>query len=191
MSSIDFMFTPTVQRVLRATLLNPERKYSLGALLDIANTGRGSTQKQIERLLAAGILKENREYGRLRQIYANKDHFLYSELTSIAKKTFGITEPIRDVLAPFSKLIDEAYVFGSIATEKDSSSSDIDLMIIGKLSVLDIAEPIHTMEGSLGRPINFTIYKPSEWKRLIQNDPICRQINEAPKLMVLPDAKTG
>jgi predicted nucleotidyltransferase len=185
------MFTPTVQRVLRATLLNPERKYSLGALLDIANTGRGSTQKQIERLLAAGILKENREYGRLRQIYANKDHFLYSELTSIAKKTFGITEPIRDVLAPFSKLIDEAYVFGSIATEKDSSSSDIDLMIIGKLSVLDIAEPIHTMEGSLGRPINFTIYKPNEWKKLIQNDPICRQINEAPKLMVLPDAKTG
>ena len=37
----------------------------------------------------------------------------------------------------------------------------------------------------------FTIYKPSEWKKLIQNDPICRQINEAPKLMVLPDAKTG
>jgi len=64
-------------------------------------------------------------------------------------------------------------------------------MIIGKLSVLDIAEPMHTMEGSRGRPINFNIYKPSEWKKLIKNDPICRQINEAPKLMVLPDAKTG
>ncbi|WP_291810205.1 nucleotidyltransferase domain-containing protein [Limnobacter sp.] len=191
MSSIDFMFTPTVQRVLRATLLNPERKYSLGALLDIANTGRGSTQKQIERLLAAGILKESREYGRLRQIYANKDHFLYSELTSIAKKTFGITEPIRDTLAPFAESIDQAFVFGSIAMEKDSGLSDIDLMIIGKVGILDVAESMHTLEGTLGRPINFTIYKLEEWKKLIQQDPICRQIDEAPKLIVLSNAKTG
>lgn len=89
MSSIDFMFTPTVQRVLQATLMNPDRRYSLAALLDIANTGRGSTQKQIERLLAAGVLKESREFGRLRQIYANQDYFLYAELCSIAKNIWA------------------------------------------------------------------------------------------------------
>lgn len=184
------MFTPTVQRVLGATLLNPKRKYSLGALLDIANTGRGSTQKQIERLLAAGILREDREYGRLRQIYANTDHFLYPELVSIAKKTFGITNPLRDALTPFSESIDEAFVFGSVASAKDSGSSDIDLMIIGKVGVLDLSESMHTLEGILGRPINFTIYTRTEWKKLVLKDPICRQIFEAPKLVLLPNAAT-
>lgn len=191
MSSIDFMFTLTVQRVLRATLLHPERRYSLAALLDIANTGRGSTQKQIERLLDAGVLKENREFGRLRQIYANKDFFLYPELLSIAKKTFGITEPLRDALNPFSETIEEAFVFGSVATKNDTGSSDIDLMIIGKVCILDISESIHTLEGQLGRPINFSIYTRNEWAKLLKKDPICQQISEAPKLVLLSNASTN
>lgn len=182
MSSIDFMFTPTVQRVLQATLMNPDRRYSLAALLDIANTGRGSTQKQIERLLAAGVLKESREFGRLRQIYANQDYFLYAELCSIAKKTFGLAEPIRDALKPFQQLIDEAFIFGSVAKSNDSGASDIDLMIIGKVAVLEISEAMHTLEAKLGRPINFTVYTRNEWAKLVLKDPIAKQILDGPTL---------
>jgi hypothetical protein len=58
MSAVDFLFTPSMQRVLSATLSHPERAYTLEELLSLADAGRGNTQKQIERLLVKGVLKE-------------------------------------------------------------------------------------------------------------------------------------
>ncbi len=191
MGAADFLFTPSVQRVLTATLSHPERAYSLEELLSLAATGRGNTQQQIERLLAAGVLKEEPRRGRQRSIKANTEYFLYPELSSIVRKSFGLAEPLKQALRPFAQSIQEAFVFGSVAKGTDTQRSDIDLAVVGTSSLLELSEAVHNLEQELGRAIHLSLYDPDEWRELVARDPVMGQIAQGPKLQLLPDARTS
>lgn len=185
MGLADFLFTPGMQRVLGATLLNPDRDYTLQDLLRLADSGRGSAQKQIDRLVHAGVLREGVRRGRQRSIRANPEFALYPELVSIARKSFAVLEPLKEVLLPFSDGIEEAFVFGSVAKGTDGGRSDIDLIVIGDTSLLELSEATFKAEQLLRRPVNLSLYAPREWAALVESDPIVAQIAQGPKLRVI------
>lgn len=191
MGAADFLFTPSVQKVLSATLAHPERSYTLQELLQIAASGRGSTQQQIDRLVEAGVLQEEPRRGRQRSIRANKDFFLYPELSSIARKSFALTEPLRSALKPFAPDIQEAFVFGSVAKGSDTERSDIDLAVIGDASLLELTGALLTVEQELGRSIHLSMYGAQEWQSLVESDPVVAQIAQGPKLTLVPYAETA
>jgi len=190
MGSADFLFTPSVQRVLSATLGHSQRAFTLQELLEVAATGRGSTQLQIERLLQAGVLLEEPRRGRQRSIRANTAHFLYPELASIVRKTFGVREPLLQALEPFHAQIEQAFVFGSVAKGTDTSSSDVDLVVVGSAPLMDVAQALQLLEPTLGRSVHLSLYDPQEWRSLAESDPVVRQIDQGSKLQLIPDAKT-
>lgn len=190
MSSADFLFTPTVQRVLAATLANPDRSFLLSELLDLAAGGRGGAQQQIERLLQAGVLTEEPRRGRQRSIRANKDFFLFDELSSIARKSFGVKEPLMRALEPFGDSIREAFVFGSVAKGSDNGRSDIDLAVIGRVALREVTNALSDLEQELGRPIHLSLYDPEEWEELISSDQVMAQIAKGPKLELIRNDET-
>lgn len=190
MSSVDFLFTPTVQRVLGTTLTRPDRSFTLQELLRSAAAGRGSAQQQIDRLVQAGVLVEEPRRGRQRSIRANTEFFLYPELRSIALKTFGLIEPVREALQPYADRIEKAFVFGSVVKGTDTSQSDIDVMVIGLVPQLELFEVTSRLQQTLGRMVQFNVYEPAEWRDLVANDPVVSQIAGGPRLEVLPYAKT-
>jgi uncharacterized protein len=181
----DFLFTPGLQRVLGATLLQPERSFTLQELLRLADSGRGSAQKQVDRLVEVGVLREDARRGRQRSIRANTEFVLYPELLSIARKSFAVAEPLKEALAPFAERITSAFVFGSVAKGADGGRSDIDLIVIGSAPLLELSEALHSAEQVLMRPINFSLYEPAEWAALIEDDPIMAQIAQGPTLGIL------
>lgn len=185
MSVADFLFTPALQRVLGTTLLQPERSFTLRELLRLADSGRGSAQKQVDRLVEVGVLREEPRRGRQRSIRANPEFVLYPELLSIARKSFAVVEPLKEALAPFAENIASAFVFGSVAKDSDTGRSDIDLMVIGRVSLLELSKALQATEQSLLRPVNFSLYDPEEWAALIEADPIMAQISQGPVLKVL------
>ena len=185
MSLADFLLTPGLQRVLGATLLQPDRSFTLRELLQLANSGRGSTQKQVDRLVEAGVLREGARRGRQRSIRANTEFILYPELLSIARKSFAVVEPLKEALAPFADRITSAFVFGSVAKGSDSGKSDIDLIIVGSAPLLELSEVLHLAEQGLMRPLNFSLYEPAEWAALLGSDPVMAQIARAPTLRIL------
>lgn len=191
MSSADFLFTPTVQRVLGATLANPDRSFLLIELLELAAGGRGGAQQQVERLLQAGVLTEEPRRGRQRSIRANKDFFLFEELSSIARKSFGVKEPLMRALEPFGDDIQEAFVFGSVAKGSDTSRSDIDLAVIGRVFLREVTNALLKVEQELGRPIHLSLYDPEEWEELVSSDPVVALIAEGPKLELIRHAETA
>jgi predicted nucleotidyltransferase len=172
--------------VLGATLLQPERSFTLQELLRVAATGRGSTQLQIDHLVQAGVLQDEPRRGRQRSIRANTSFIFYPELTSIARKSFALAEPIKEALAAFSSQITEAFLFGSVVKGTDTEKSDVDLIVIGTASLLELTEVMHKVEQSLGRPIHFSLYEPAEWSALLQSDPVVTQIANGPKIRILP-----
>ena len=112
MSAADFLLSPGMQKVLGSVFAAPKRSFTLNELLDRAAGGRGNSQRQIERLIAAGVLAEEPRRARQRSIKANTGFFFYPELRSIALKSFGLAEPLREALKPFEHEIEEAFVFG-------------------------------------------------------------------------------
>lgn len=189
MGSADFLFTPSVQKVLGVTLAQPDRSFTLTELMNIASKGRGGTQQQIERLLDAGVLLEESRRGRQRSIKANTEFFLYPELRSIARKSFGIREPLLRALEPFSQAIEEAFVFGSVAQATDGPQSDVDLVVIGTPPFMDLNRTLSETERELGRAIHMSLYAPEEWRELIGSDPVMAQIAQGPKMELITHGK--
>jgi hypothetical protein len=89
MRSIDFLLTPSMQRVLRLVLSEPGRTFTLSELVAQAGSGNGGSQRQIERLLEAGVLLEGPRQGIQRSIRVNTKFFIYPELRGILHKAFG------------------------------------------------------------------------------------------------------
>jgi uncharacterized protein len=185
MSIADFMFTPGLQRVLAATLLSPDRSFSLRELLRLSGGGRGSGQQHIDQLVAIGVFQEDERRGGQRSIRANPEFALYPELLSIARKSFAIVEPLSEALEPFRGQIETAFVFGSIAKGSDVGRSDIDLIIVGRASLLEIAEALQAAEQQIARPISFSLYTTAEWRKLLSTDPVVKQIAESAQLKLI------
>lgn len=190
MGSVDFLFTPTVQRVLGATLANPGKSFYMRELVNLADGGKGNAQRQIERLIEAGVLIEDERRGRQRSIRANTGFFLFSELSNIARKSFGVREPLVRALEPFKADIEEAFVFGSVAKGADTAGSDIDLAVIGRASLPELSQAILLVEQELGRPVHLSLYDPEEWRELVAGDAVVAQIARGPKLEVMKHAET-
>lgn len=120
-----------MQKVLGKTFANPDQSFTLNELLADAGRGHGGGQRQIERLLVAGVLQEAPRCARQRSIQVNTAFFLCPELLAIVQKSFGLAEPLRQALQPFESQINEAFVFGSVAKGTDTHGSDIDLIVVG------------------------------------------------------------
>jgi uncharacterized protein len=107
----------------------------------------------------------------------NTAHPLYPELRSIAVKTFGVVEPIRNALRPFAKTITRALVFGSIVKQTDTHESDIDLLVVGSVRKGRLLMALSEAETLTGRPIHLSVYGTDEWVAA-QLDPVIHAILE-------------
>jgi predicted nucleotidyltransferase len=90
---------------------------------------------------------------------------LYEELCGIARKTFGIAEPLRRALVPLARKIKLAFIFGSVAKRSDRAASDIDLMVVSdKLSHGDLYAALERISRQVGRMVNPTVYSTAEFE---------------------------
>src|SRR5262249_8874431 len=58
--------------------------------------------------------------------------------------------------------IECAFIFGSVAKGNEKSTSDIDLMIVGSVTMAELLPALTRAERQTGRAVNPTIYPPEE-----------------------------
>ncbi len=182
----DALFSRTQQRVLALLFGQSPRSFHLNELVRLAGVGSGSVQRELARLVAAKLV-HRRLMGRQVWFEANRDSPVFGELRSLVRKTFGLTEVLRQALAPMSDRIELAFVFGSVAKGTDTSESDIDLMIIGEsLSYADVYPLLTDAESTLGRKISPTLYSPQDWRRrLDEANGFVTRVRHLPTLSII------
>jgi predicted nucleotidyltransferase len=187
-SSLDPLVSPTVQAVLAATLLSPERGWHLRDLAHFVRRAPSSLQRPLSALTRAGILKRRRDGNRV-YYQADNDSPFFAELQGLIIKTVGLLQPLKDALRPFAPLIDVAFVHGSVATGAERSSSDIDLVVIGRVALIDLASPLRRVETRIGRPINVTLLTPRELAtRYKAGGPYAASLLQSERLFIQGDA---
>ena len=131
----------------------------------LANSGRGAVQRELERLRVGGLVNV-KMVGTQKHYQANPESPLFDELCSIVRKTVGLKEPLLDAIASLPMAVQFAAVYGSVAKGTETSSSDVDLMVVSDGLVLEeLYAAIAPAEDLLSRRINPTLYTPSEFDR--------------------------
>lgn len=187
-SLIDVLFPKVRQGVLAATVLHPERWWYLSDLARHLHTTPSSLQRELASLVSAGILLRRQEG---RQVYfrPNPDCPILPELQGLMTKTAGLVEVLQRALNPLASRIEGALVYGSIARGEALADSDIDLMVIGRLGLAELAPRLTQAEQHLGRPVNPILYTRAEWTRKVKNNhPFVQEVLDGPKLFLIGKA---
>lgn len=166
----EALFPKIRRKALALFLLNPDKRYYFREAVRLLGDTPGSLHRELKSLTAAGILSVE-QIGMQKFYRANPESPVFDELKSIAEKTFGIADVLRDVLRTEAEAkIDVAWIYGSVASGKDTSSSDIDLMVIGGLSFRELVAMLKPVEEQMQRPINPTLYSESEFQKKVQDE---------------------
>ena len=185
--AIDAIFPKTRQAILATTLLHPDRWWYLSDLARHLGVRPSSLQRELAALVDAGILSQRRD-GNRTYFQPNPDCPFLAELQGLMLKTVGLVDVLREVLEPFTNRIDWAFVYGSIARSEELASSDVDLMIIGRVGLADIALALRQAEMRLNRPVNPAVYSREECAtKLAAGHAFLHTVLDGAKLFILGD----
>lgn len=184
----DALFSTTQQRVLGVLFGQPERSFYARELIARVGGGTGAIQRELARLEQSGLIRSERR-GVQKHYQADPASPLFEELCSIARKTFGLAEPLRQALKPLAPKIRAAFVYGSVAKRQDTAHSDIDLMVIGDgVGFDEVVSAVYPLQEKLGRQINPTVFGTAEFARRLKTGAgFVTRVREQPKLWILGD----
>ena len=82
------LFTKTQQKVLGLLYGKPDTTFYLNEIVRLADIGKGTVKRELEKMQAAGLVTVNR-IGNQNHYQANTECPIYGELLDIVRKTFG------------------------------------------------------------------------------------------------------
>ena len=153
----DLLLGQTRGQILALLLGAPDESFFLRQIARQTGTSAGTARRELNLLAETGLIARS-VLGSQVFYRANRDHPIFPELRALLAKTMGVFELLKNALAPLSRKIDFAFVYGSVARGDDNASSDIDLMVVGAVSLDDILDSVRPLEKQLRRPVNPTIY---------------------------------
>lgn len=181
----DALFSKTQRQVLGLLFGNPGRSFYAKEIVRFAGVGSGSAQRELEKLAGVGLLTVT-QIGNQKHYQANREAPIFEELRGIVLKTFGLADVLRQALAALSGRIKVAFVYGSVAKATDTATSDIDVMIVSpSLSYSDVVGHLAGAETLLGRTVNPTLYKPTDFARKLADNAFLSRMVDQPKIFLI------
>ncbi len=170
------LFSSTQAKLLALLFGQPRRSFYTSEIIDHVDAGSGAVQRQLKKLVDAELV-DVFPVGRQTHYRANEGSPIFRELCSILRKTAGVAEPLRAALAPLAGEIVLGLVYGSVAKGTDTSSSDIDLLLVSEtLTLEEVYRALASTEEELGRPIRPTLYTPDELTRRLRKSEFLRRV---------------
>jgi len=167
-SRMDRLFgSKTRVAVLCKLFMNSDRSFYLRELSRELAIPYGMLYKEEKNLVSLGIVTEEKK-GKITLISLNKKLPYLAELKNLITKTAGLGDLLTNLFSGF-KQVRYALIYGSFASGEESSSSDIDLLIIGNISEENVLRAISQVEKDIGREINYILWKEEEFKRKIKD----------------------
>lgn len=158
------LFGKTRQAVLALLFEQPEQAYYLRELARQTGVSPGALQHELGQLQKADLVERSQDGNRV--IYrANMAHPVFAELQGIVRKTCGLPAQIKAALQPFAAQIRFSTLYGSLAKGLNHARSDVDLLIVGDLSLEQALVAIVPVEAHIGREISVRIYSAEDFRK--------------------------
>jgi predicted nucleotidyltransferase len=183
----DLLFGQTRGKVLALLFGSPDALFYLREIARQVETSVGNVQRELTLLVDVGLVIRT-ERGNQVYFQANQMHPDFPELRALLAKTMGVFQMLTAALYPLSSHIQIAFVYGSVARDESNANSDVDLMLIGELSLDEVLDALAKTERYLRRPINPTIYTLADLlKRLHEGNHFLQSLTNSKKVFLIGD----
>jgi DNA-binding transcriptional ArsR family regulator len=183
-STLAALVSPTRQAILTATFLRPEKSWYLSELATHIGTRSSSLQRDVDSLVRVGILAKRLD-GRRSYLKANEESPIFSEIRGLIEKTSGIVPTVQDAVGKLGKKIRWGFIYGSLARGEEGAGSDVDLMLIGNVSTMEMGPQLRRLEKSVSRQINTAIFIVDDFvKNLADKNHFLLTVMRGKKIMV-------
>lgn len=178
----EALFTTTQQRLFGLLYGEPERSFYLKEILRLTGMGVATIKRELDRMVEAGILTRT-HVGNQHHYQADPSCPIHAELAAIVRKTLGLADPLRAALAPLAERITWAFIFGSMARGTGIRNSDVDLMVVGDVTLDELSVALYPAQETVSREINPKLYRPAEWLELVASeDAFARNVLDNPRI---------
>ncbi len=144
----------------------------------------GTIQSELKKLLRLDLVIKRRD-GNRTYYRANKGHPLFLDIQRLVLKTVGLVDILHNKLKGSREIL-IAFVFGSIARQREMAESDVDLFVIGDLGFRKLVGLLSGVSDKIGREINPHVFTVKEFKkRLTQTDHFVSRVLDEPKIFIL------
>ena len=182
---IDFLFSPYRRQMLAVLLLRPDEWFHVRELERLTGVSAGSLHRELKAMAEAGLLRREHQ-GNLVLYQADRTCSIFEELASIFRKTIGLATLLGDALSELAKRIEIAFVFGSMAAGKHHADSDLDICVLGDVSLLEVVKALGPVQDSLSREINPVVMCVSDFiKQYDERSRFAARVVDEPKIFVI------
>jgi len=157
------LFGSTRRRILGWLLGHADEAFYLRQIVRNTGAALGAAHRELEQLTGAGLLLRTVQ-GQQVYFQANRKAPIFPELEGLFAKTAGLTDLLRDALAPLGTRVRAAFVFGSASRGELRAASDIDLLVVGDAPFQDVVASLAGAQERLGREVNPTVYTLDEFR---------------------------
>jgi predicted nucleotidyltransferase len=181
------LFGTVRRRVLGLLFREYERDFYQREVVEAVGCGSGAVQRELKQLANAGLITREKR-GRMVFYQANQEAAVFEELRGLVMKTSGLADIIREALEPDAERIEVAFIYGSMAEGTDDAHSDVDVMVIGDLTLWDRAGSFIDTQMQLNREIN-PVYWSSERlrRKLSEGEHFARAVMRGAKVFLMGD----
>lgn len=175
--------------VLKLLLLNEEKRYYQREIAELAGLPVRAVQREGARLTEIGLLHRIEDGNRV-YFQANPVCPIFPELKRILLKTVALESLLNDVLAEGGQ-IEVAFIYGSYAANRETSTSDVELFVVGSISGQQLSTALHPVQDEIQREISHHLVTPAELReRVRQGNGFLNNVLDGAKLFVIGDEKT-
>jgi DNA-binding transcriptional ArsR family regulator len=141
-----------------------------------------TVRQELKKLLQMELLLARRDGNRL-YYRGNKEHPLFPDIQNMVLKTVGIVEPLKEVLD--KENVNIAFIFGSVANNREGAVSDLDLMVIGTVGLRTVSGWLSGISEKIGREINPHVMSLKEYrKRKRSGEHFLNRVMESSKIFI-------
>jgi len=160
-----------------------EKELHLREMERRAGLSLGTIRQDLQKLEKLDLVTTRRDGNRL-YYRANTDHPLYPEIRQLVLKTAGLVEIFKSVLD--REGVKLAFVFGSLASNREKAASDVDLMVIGVVGLRTLSSWLSGVSEQISREINPHTMTVEEFRRRqAKGDHFLSNVLDSPKLFII------
>jgi hypothetical protein len=179
---LDSLFTRTQRQLLGLFFGHPERSFYLNEIVRLAGVGTGSVQRELARLVGAGLLV-TRRVGNQRHYQANEHLPIFPELCQMVRKSLGVIDEIRAGLRTLPGSTDLAMLY---VDPRDAPEATLRLLLVSES--YDGARANADLAGvaeRLGRPLRPWVVTRKRYGDLLKRqDPRLLAVMEGTKVVL-------
>lgn len=165
----------------------PNESFYLREIVRKCRLSPRSVQRELLLLQKGGLIRSNR-IGRQSFFQADSASPIFPEVRNIVAKVYGPPRLITERLEAFRDRISFALIFGSFARGSHDARSDIDVLVVGHVSMREVGDVLYDLQKQISREINPSVYSEKSFRtKIASGDVFLTEVLKGQRILLIGD----